>query len=71
MSYMPTDVQSTAFWAIILILVIREIVWKGIGLWKAARNKQKYWFIAMLIINSVRIIPIIYIFLFQKGKKGI
>ncbi|TGC11588.1 hypothetical protein CUN85_00445 [Methanolobus halotolerans] len=68
---MPTDVQSTAFWAIILILVIREIVWKGIGLWKAARNKQKYWFIAMLIINSVRIIPIIYIFLFQKGKKGI
>ena len=56
---------------IILILVFWEIFWKGIALWKAARNSQKYWFVALLILNTAGILPILYIFLFQKGKKGI
>ncbi|MDK2912419.1 MAG: hypothetical protein PWR29_1376, partial [Methanolobus sp.] len=55
----------------ILILALWELVWKGIALWKAARNEQKYWFIAMLILNTAGILPILYIFFFQKGKKGI
>ncbi|MDW7732636.1 MAG: DUF5652 family protein [Methanolobus sp.] len=71
MSYMATDIQSTGFWALILIIAIWEIIWKGIGLWKAARNEQKYWFIAMLILNTAGILPILYIFVFQEGKKGI
>jgi hypothetical protein len=56
---------------IILILVFWEVFWKGIALWKAARNSQKYWFVALLILNTAGILPILYIFIFQKGKKGI
>lgn len=73
MSYMSTLATegSGGFLALILILVLWELVWKGIALWKAAKNEQKYWFVAMLIINSLGILPILYIFVFQKGKKGI
>jgi hypothetical protein len=71
MSIMATDMKSSGFLALIAIVALWEIIWKGIGLWKAARNGQKYWFIAILIINSAGILPILYIFVFQKGKKGI
>jgi len=53
-----------------VILLIWETVWKGIALWKAAKETQKYWFIAILILNTVGILPILYIFVFKKGKKG-
>ncbi|MCK9272243.1 DUF5652 family protein [Candidatus Gracilibacteria bacterium] len=51
-----------------LPLIIWEIIWKGIALWKAARNGDKNWFIALLIINSVGILPIIYIYFFAKKE---
>ena len=57
--------------SLIFILVLWELVWKGIALWKAARESQKYWFIAILILNTAGILPILYIFLFKKGRKGI
>jgi Family of unknown function (DUF5652) len=53
-----------------VILLIWETVWKGIALWKAAKETQLYWFIAILILNTVGILPILYIFVFKKGKKG-
>lgn len=59
------------FMSLIFILVLWELVWKGIALWKAAKESQKYWFIAMLVLNTVGILPILYIFLFKKGRKGI
>jgi hypothetical protein len=71
MSVLATDTQSGGFLALILVLALWELIWKGIALWKAAKNDQKYWFIAMLIINSLGILPILYMFIFQKGEKGI
>ncbi|MFH0937071.1 MAG: DUF5652 family protein [Candidatus Daviesbacteria bacterium] len=53
---------------IVLLIVIWEFVWKGFGLWYAARNNQRNWFIAMLIINTVGILPIIYLKFFQKKQ---
>ena len=48
------------------ILVIWEMIWKGIALWKAGRNNQLIWFICILIFNTIGILPIIYIYFFQK-----
>ncbi|MDP2217878.1 MAG: DUF5652 family protein [Methanolobus sp.] len=70
-STLAADIQSGGFLALIIILALWELIWKGIALWKAAKNEQKYWFIAMLIINSLGILPILYIFVFQKGEKRI
>ncbi len=57
---------STLIWLIPLILW--GLVWKGIGLWKSAKNKQLIWFLVIFIINTVGIIPIIYLWFFQKKK---
>ncbi len=59
------------YMSLIFVLVLWELFWKGIALWKAARESQRYWFIAILILNTAGILPIRYIFLFKKGRKGI
>ena len=51
------------------ILTLWALVWKGIALWKAARNGEKWWYIALLVINTVGLLEIVYIFFFSK-KKG-
>jgi len=64
-------VVFSAFWAVILLLVIWSIFWKGWALWRAAQRGQKYWFIALLIINTLGILEILYIFIFsKKGEAG-
>ena len=53
----------------LIILAVWSIVWKGLALWKAARNNHKTWYIAILIINTIGILPILYIYVFSKKKK--
>lgn len=50
-------------------LLIWELVWKGIALWKAGRNNQPGWFVAILILNTAGILEIIYIAFFQAKSK--
>ncbi len=47
---------------------IWSIAWKGFALWRAAHNKQQYWFVAMLILNTFGILEIIYLFRFAKKR---
>ncbi len=49
-------------------LIIWEAIWKGVGLWKSGKNNQLYWFIAMFILNTAGILPIIYLRFYQKKK---
>ncbi|OYT31731.1 hypothetical protein B6U93_03080 [Candidatus Woesearchaeota archaeon ex4484_78] len=53
----------------IILLSIWTMIWKGIALWKAGRNNQLAWFLAMFIFNTAGILPIIYLAGFQKKKK--
>lgn len=53
----------------IMVLVIWEIVWKGLALWFASKNNQKIWYVAILLINSIGIIPLVYLVFFRKDKK--
>lgn len=53
----------------LLPLLIWEFIWKGIGLWKSAKNNQTAWFVAILILNTVGILPIVYVKFFQKKRK--
>ena len=46
--------------------VIWELIWKGIALWKTARSKQVTWYIAILVFNTVGLLPIIYLLFFKK-----
>jgi hypothetical protein len=53
----------------LVIVALWTIPWKGVALWKAAQNKEKPWFIVILLVNTLAILEILYIFLFQKKKK--
>ena len=59
MTYTITTTQMT----LLLALAVWEAAWKGVALWKAARSQQQYWFVALLVINSAGILPIIYLLL--------
>jgi len=50
-------------------VIIWSLAWKGIALWKAGKNNQPAWFVAMLLVNTVGILEIIYIAFFQSNKK--
>ena len=55
---------------IILGLVIWSIYWKGLALWKAAQRKDNVWFIVLLIVNTLGILEILYIYVFSKKNKS-
>lgn len=55
-------------WLLYLVL-IWSLIWKGLALWKAARQGQKVWYIALLIVNTLGILEILYIYVFSKMKK--
>lgn len=60
---------SSFGWSIIFLITAWSIVWKGIALWKAAKNSDKAWFIALLIINTIGILEIFYIYIFSKRNE--
>jgi len=53
---------------ILFLILAWTLPWKGVALWKAARNSHKGWFIALLVVNTLAILEIIYIFYFAKKK---
>ena len=63
-------VESGAFWTLIAIQ-LWELPWKGIALWRAARNKHIGWFVTLMLVHLAGLIDIIYIFYFSEPKKRI
>jgi methionyl-tRNA synthetase len=59
---------ATHPWVIILA-AIWTIPWKGVALWRAARKESTAWFVVLLIVNTLGILEIIYIFAFSKKEK--
>jgi hypothetical protein len=55
-----------------VLLTIWSLAWKGVALWRAARSAHRVWFVALLVINSIGVLEIIYIFYFsgERGKKS-
>lgn len=63
---MDTKTFLATFVPALAVLAIWDIAWKGVALWKAAHNRDKTWFVILLIINSVGVLPILYIYLFGR-----
>lgn len=62
---------GVGFLVFLIVAAIWSIIWKGVALWYAARNGHKAWYVIMLILNTVGILEIIYIFAVAKpGKDG-
>lgn len=51
---------------IFIVIFIWTLPWKGVALWVAARRGHIGWFLALLILNTLAILDILYIFIFSK-----
>lgn len=67
------QLQGTYYWLIpsLIILIIWETVWKLIAMWKAGRNNHLAWFICIALINTVGILPIVYILMYRKKPNSL
>jgi hypothetical protein len=54
---------------VLITIVVATLILKGFGMWYAARNRQKYWFVAMLVINGLGIPELIYLTWFRRDKR--
>lgn len=63
--YNFNDVSGFPWW-VIFIITLWTLPWKGIALWKSARNGQKKWFVVLLVVNTLAILEILYLKFWQK-----
>lgn len=64
------DYHISTFWlTALIVLALWELIWKGFALWRSARHDQAAWFLAILLINTVGILPMVYLWVGQKGGK--
>jgi len=66
-------ISSSAALTLVIVISIWTLVWKGLALWKSSQKKSIPWFIILLVVNTIGILEILYIFVFSKislkGKK--
>lgn len=65
-SFMPAFFGFAPFFVVVMVWAIAI---KGYALWHAARNGQKEWFIALLVINTLGILELTYLVWFCPGSK--
>lgn len=62
---------AIAIAALFLVIALWSLAWKTLAVWHAARNKQRIWMIALLLINTVGVLEIIYLAWFRKNNNGV
>jgi len=66
-------VTAGAALVLVMVLSIWTLIWKGLALWKASKKNSIPWFVILLVVNTVGILEILYLFIFSKmnfkGKK--
>lgn len=56
------------FLPFIIPAFVWSLIWKGLALYKAARNGQKGWFVVLLVVNTMGILEIVYLLFFSNLK---
>lgn len=60
--------STNASLMLILLLALWTLPWKAIALWKAARRKETVWFVILMILNTIGLLEIVYIFIISKNQ---
>jgi hypothetical protein len=53
---------------VVYFVIFWSLMWKGLALWRSARLQQRNWFIVLLILNTLGLLEIIYLFRFAKHR---
>lgn len=62
-------ISMSWFLPTVIALAIWDIIWKLVAMWYAARDKQKLWYILLVLFNSIGVLPILYIYVIRKNVK--
>ena len=57
-----------SFIFLFIFLALWSLFWKGLALWHSAQRKQGIWFIVLLLVNTIGILEMIYLFFVAKKK---
>lgn len=57
--------------SLFVLLALADLVLKGWSMWRAARMEKKYWFIALLVLNTAGILPITFLLMTKKQYKAL
>ena len=52
-----------------ILAVAAVLTLKGFSLWYASKHNERGWFIAILILNTLGVLELIYLFFFERDKK--
>jgi methionyl-tRNA synthetase len=66
LSMIPPFALLTVF----IFLTIWTTVIKAFALWHSARNGQPVWFVAILVLNTLGILELVYLLAFRKDKRS-
>lgn len=54
--------------ALLILITIWTIFWKGLALWHTVKRNEKGWFIVILVLNTFGILDLVYLFYIVKIK---
>ena len=55
----------------LFVAMVWTIYWKGMALWHAARKGEKVWFVVLLVVNTLGILEILYLYVFSKKTEPV
>ena len=58
------------FGLFMLAVLVWTIYWKYQAIWYAVKHEHKWWFLAFLVINTVGILEILYLYIFAKRMEA-
>lgn len=65
----PALSNDVLIW-LMVIAAVWTLPWKALALWRAAKNNQKIWFGIFMVINTLAILEILYLFVFNKKSSS-
>ncbi len=63
--YSPFAPLIVGIFTILFVMMVAVFALKGYALWCAARAGQKWWFVALFIINTLGILEVVYLIWFR------
>ncbi len=64
------DFTNSGILWLFIVLIIWSFVWKAFALYRAGFNRSPVWFVVLLVLNTVGILDILYLFIWGKKKSS-
>ena len=61
--------QEPGFLIAFAVLGVWSLIWKGFALWRAARDESQVWFVILLLVNTLGVLEIVYLFAISPMRK--